>query len=138
MEEDKKEVIEVQKVENNEEKVKTNNNTKDAVKKTEENNKKGWCIASLVLGIISIVFFCLWNISIPCGVLAIIFGIAGIKSKSKGMAISGLITGAIGLLISMTIVIFIFVFGIASGISDVVDKDNIRSYKNNYSYNLYD
>lgn len=36
---------------------------------------KGLSIASMVLGIVSLVFFCVWYIAIPCAILAIIFGI---------------------------------------------------------------
>lgn len=134
MDEEKKEVIEVKKVEN------TDNNVKKEEPKQE---KKGFCIASLVLGIVTLIFFCLWYISIPCGILAIIFGILGIKSTSKGMAIAGLITGSIGLLISTLIVIFLFIIGFTIGFSDAlneIDFDDFRTriedYK--YDYDLYE
>ena len=63
----------------------------------------GFCVASLVLGIIGIPAFC---IIVP-SLLAIIFGIVGLNqiSKSggeaggKGMAIWGLVCGGVGLLI---------------------------------------
>ena len=109
--EDDKDIIEVQKVED------TNNNGEDNVKKVEvvqekkedsKDDKKGLCIASMVLGIISIVLFCIWYISVPCAILAIIFGILGMKSSFKGMAIAGIITGALGIL--FTIVIFVGAF----------------------------
>ena len=134
MDEEKKEVIEVKKVENKD------NNVKKEEPKQE---KKGFCIASLVLGIVTLIFFCLWYISIPCGILAIIFGILGIKSTSKGMAIAGLITGSIGLLISTLIVIFLFIIGFTIGFSDAlneIDFDDFRTriedYK--YDYDLYE
>jgi hypothetical protein len=63
----------------------------------------GFCVASLVLGIISLPSFCL---VIPA-MLAIIFGIIGYNQVSKsgaegggkGMAIAGIVCGAIGCLI---------------------------------------
>jgi DNA-directed RNA polymerase subunit RPC12/RpoP len=63
----------------------------------------GFCVASLVLGIISLPSFCL---VIPA-ILAIIFGIIGYNQVSKsggegggkGMAIAGIICGAIGCLV---------------------------------------
>jgi hypothetical protein len=63
----------------------------------------GFCVASLVLGIISLPSFCL---VIPA-ILAIIFGIIGYNQVSKsgaegggkGMAIAGIVCGAIGCLI---------------------------------------
>lgn len=58
----------------------------------------GFGIAALVLGIVSMVFFCscLTYITAP---LAIIFGIVQLirGKKGKGLAIAGLITGAISL-----------------------------------------
>ena len=131
MEEEKKEVIEVQKSEEpiNKENAKQVPPTQEAPK-----NKKGLCIASLVLGIVSLVLFCIWYLSIPCGILAIIFGVLGIKSMNKGMAVAGLVTGAIGLLVSMIVVISLFMFGFAIGITDALDTD----YGSYYNYNLYD
>jgi hypothetical protein len=78
----------------------------------------GLAIASMVLGIVSL-FFCMWYIAIPCGILAIIFGvIAGNKAKTgegggAGMAKAGFIMGCIGLAIDIIIVILIFTVGLA-------------------------
>ena len=43
----------------------------------------GLNIAALVLGIVSLVLWCFWFISIPCAILALIFGIIGIKKAGK-------------------------------------------------------
>lgn len=128
MDEEKKEVVEVKKVDNTEE-----------TKKVEETKKdrKGFCIASMVLGIIALVLFCVFYISIPCAILAIIFGILGIKSTGKGMAVAGLVTGSIGLIVSVAIIVFAFIFGVAAGISDTLNDNN--NYTRNYhNYELYD
>ncbi len=128
MDEEKKEVVEVKEVDNTEE-----------TKKVEETKKdrKGFCIASMVLGIIALVLFCVFYISIPCAILAIIFGILGIKSTGKGMAVAGLVTGSIGLIISIAIIVFAFIFGVAAGISDTLNNNN--NYTRNYhNYELYD
>ena len=52
--------------------------------------KKGLSIATMVLGIVGLVLF-----AIPCGILAIIFGIIGKKKGGKGFATAGLILGII-------------------------------------------
>ena len=65
----------------------------------------GFCVASLVLGIIGIPAFC----TIVTPVLAIVFGIigfnqvnnAGVQGGGKGMAIAGMICGAIGAIIGV-------------------------------------
>ncbi|MDP9172684.1 MAG: DUF4190 domain-containing protein [Planctomycetota bacterium] len=61
----------------------------------------GFCVASLVLGILSLVFFC----AIVPPILAVIFGIVGLVQVSKGdsgggkgMAIAGIICGGLGCL----------------------------------------
>src|SRR5205085_4147524 len=67
----------------------------------------GMAIASLVLGIISIVLFCISYVSLPCAILAIVLGALGRSKASagqaggKGMATAGMIMGlvAIGLVI---------------------------------------
>ena len=97
MEEKNKEEIEREKVENLEENEKQEQEIVEKEKQNVEQDKKGYCIAALVLGIIALIFSCIFYLSLPCAILAIVFGIIGIKSKEKGMAVAGLITGAIGL-----------------------------------------
>lgn len=63
----------------------------------------GLGIASMVLGIISLVTCWLWGLGIILGVLALIFGIIGRKRAKRGgatnnaMAVAGITTGAIGI-----------------------------------------
>lgn len=65
----------------------------------QQNGGKGLSIAAMVLGIVAVVLCCIWYLSIPCAILAIIFGIIGKKRDGRGMAIAGLVLGivAIGL-----------------------------------------
>lgn len=135
MDEEKKEIVEVEKVNNTEETEREEAQAKGTEEPKKE--KKGFCIASLVLGIVALVFFCLWYISIPCGILAVIFGILGIKTINKGMAMAGLITGAIGLVISTLIVIALFMFGFAIGMSDALDNIG-NEYHRSYHNSIYD
>jgi len=64
----------------------------------ENNEKKGKGIASMVLGICSIVFCLLGYIPLLAGILAIILSalVLGKHEGGRGMAIAGLITGIIG------------------------------------------
>lgn len=81
------------------------------------NNKsesEGFGIASLILGIITVLLFCTC-ISWITGILAIIFGILQlVKGNKKGMAIVGLITGGIGFVVSIILYILIFFAGFGS------------------------
>lgn len=73
---------------------------------------KGLGIASMVLGIVSLVLFCYWFIAIPCGIVAAALGgIALSKAKEVGMknglATAGLVCSCIALGIAILFVIFV-------------------------------
>lgn len=61
-------------------------------------DKPSLSIAAMVLGIVSLVFWANWAISIICAILALVFGIIRMKKPAgKGMAIAGFVTGLITL-----------------------------------------
>jgi hypothetical protein len=71
-------------------------------------DNNGYCIASLILGVIGLPSMCFFVPSI----LAIIFGIVGLvqigragHTKGRGLAIGGIVTGAAGLLMFVTLVL---------------------------------
>ena len=143
MKENKDDIIEIEKVEETKqeknEEVKTEAPKEEpkveVVKEETEKDKKGFSIAALVLGIIAIVLCCIWYISVPCGILAIIFGIIGIKSSKKGMSIAGLITGAIGLVISIIMFVALVFFGMVIGLSEGLDSlDYDSSYYDDFDF----
>lgn len=72
----------------------------------EENMKEktGMPVASLVLGIISIVTNLFWYITLITGILAIVFGAKSAKKTGSKIGKAGLITGIIG------ISLFVFVY----------------------------
>lgn len=63
--------------------------------------KKGMAIASMVLGIASIVISCAWYLSIPCGIIAIVLSVLANKAEKTGMAKAGLIMGIVGIGLSI-------------------------------------
>jgi hypothetical protein len=75
----------------------------------------GIAVASMILGIVSLVLFFLWFLAPILALLAIIFGALGIGKakkiggKGKGMAIAGLVTGSIGLVVSIIIIVLAFI-----------------------------
>ncbi len=72
-------------------------------------------IVSLIMGILSIVTCCV-GIGLIFGVVAIILaGISLSKKKGKGVSIGGLVTGIIGTLLSLVIVIYMVMAGVAFG-----------------------
>ena len=62
-----------------------------------DTNKSVMHVASLVLGIISIVTALFWYITLPTGILAIIFGVKSAKKTGNKMGKAGMVTGIIGL-----------------------------------------
>ena len=80
--------------------------------------KSGLSISSMVLGIVSIVTWCNCFISIPCSILALIFGILGVKKSEKGMAIAGIVTGSIALAIWVLVFLGAFMTGFMEGFSE--------------------
>lgn len=78
----------------------TNNTTP-----TQEPEQKGMSIASLILGILSLVLFCFWYISLPCAIVAIILGAIGRKKGGKGMGTAGIVLGAIAIVLVVVILI---------------------------------
>ena len=72
--------------------------------KTEHSESQGLAIASLVLGILAIITSVVWFISIVLGVLAIIFGVVSVKKQGRKKAIAGIITGSVGVVLSLLIV----------------------------------
>ncbi|GAA3376272.1 DUF4190 domain-containing protein [Streptomyces sannanensis] len=75
--------------------------------------QNGFGITALVLGIVSVVLFCLYGFQIILGILAVIFGVLG-RNRAKrgeatngGMALAGIILGALGILVSTVIIGFI-------------------------------
>ena len=70
----------------------------------ENKNKSGMPVAALVLGIISIVFASFWYISLPTGILAIVFGVKSSRKLGSKLGKAGLITGIIG----VTLCVFLY------------------------------
>jgi hypothetical protein len=76
---------------------------------------QGMAVGSLVCGILSIVTFCGWYLSIPLGIVAIVLGqmakgkIARGEAGGAGLAKTGVILGAIGIALSVLITILAIV-----------------------------
>lgn len=68
-------------------------------------NNSGMSVASLTLGIVSIVFALFWYLTLPTGILAIVFGHKAAKRNGSKIGKSGLILGIIGL----SLFVFIYI-----------------------------
>ena len=71
----------------------------------------GKALASMIIGIVSVALFCYWFISIPGGIVALILGVMARKDIARGngtnggMAMAGIITGAIGALFGVVLLV---------------------------------
>ncbi len=102
----------------------------------------GFGIASLVLGILSLITFCTLCINIPLAILAIIFGIIQlVKGNGKGLAIGGLITSVLSI---VACIVFYLIIGLSMPkFSDLTDMDSYMQqypelYQRYYNSNDYD
>ena len=59
--------------------------------------KKGQSIASLVLGIVGLIAWCLPLAGFPVSIVGLVLGILGMKKGGKGMAIAGIVLCIISL-----------------------------------------
>lgn len=76
---------------------------------------KGMAIASMVLGIVALVIFCIWYISVPCAIVGLVLGILhNNKGQKSGMATAGIACSIISLALLVTIVIYAVIVGTAT------------------------
>src|ERR1035437_5368258 len=88
---------------------------------------KGMAITSMILGIVSVALCLYWFIALPAGIVAVVLGvIARKRGVGAGLALAGIITGAIGAVLGLIMMILAFSGG---GI--------LKSYCNSNSGNAY-
>ncbi len=75
--------------------------------KSGANGNIGFSIASMVCGILSLTCCCLTFFSLILAIVAIVFGVISLNSKydGRGMAIAGIITGGIGIVVWLFVII---------------------------------
>ena len=71
---------------------------------------KGFAVASLVTGILSIIFLPFIVISVGMGIAAIIFGIIAKNKGDKSLSSAGITLGIVSLLITLLLYLFLEVF----------------------------
>ncbi|CAM5674169.1 hypothetical protein SALBM311S_00489 [Streptomyces alboniger] len=88
--------------------------------------QNGMGVAAMVLGILSCCLFCLYGVvSIVLGILAVVFGLKGKKraecgeADNHGQAQAGLITGVIGIILGVAVIVLI-----AIGITAAINMDD--------------
>lgn len=79
-----------------------------------DKNKSVMAVASLPLGIISIVFCFFGYISVPTSIIAIIFGSKTIKEFGSKTGKAGLITGIVGISICTFLYVTIIILSVVN------------------------
>lgn len=74
-------------------------------------NLKGLAIASMVLGIVSLVLNSITILSILAGIVGLVFGIVSRKRGGGGFALAGIITSSAGIAMAVMIVVFGSLYG---------------------------
>lgn len=102
-----------------------------------EKDRKGLCIGSMIIGIISILMFVIQPIILIVSIVGIILGIMGLKTKDGiGMAISGIVMSSIGALAG--ILVMSTVIGTVAIIDKSVENNNGNGKSYHYEYNSDD
>jgi hypothetical protein len=88
----------------------------------------GMAIAALVLGVVSLALFCVVYVSLPCAILAIVFGImargkARAGASGGGMATAGLICGVIG------ICVFVIMLGLMCAGVSILGEEGMEQWQ---------
>jgi len=95
----------------------------DNTQSTQTNS--GLATASLILGVLATVLGII-GIGVVLGVLAIVFGAISLKNN-KGKSLAGIITGAVGIIIFILMIVFVLVIGPAAiGSLQINQRDNER------------
>lgn len=97
---------------------------------------QAFAIASMVLGIISLVCCCLGNISLIMAIVSIVLGIITLVKKmpGKGMAIAGLICSGFSVVIYIVLVIIGIALGSAVSATDLKDLEQLMKELENAQY----
>ncbi|MEU5283237.1 DUF4190 domain-containing protein [Streptomyces sp. NPDC020755] len=88
--------------------------------------------AAMVIGIVSVVGFCLYGVNIILGILALIFGIIGLgrakrgEATNRGMALAGVILGSVGIVVGAAIL------GLIIWAATSADSDSDSDYNGTY------
>ncbi len=106
----------------------------------------GKSIAAMILGIAGILFTAIFFVSLPCAILALIFGKSEEKAHPNGMAKAGFILGIIGLVLTVILLIlFLILFSVGLSLAqdwtydwDYSYGDTWEDYYDGYYDDYYD
>ena len=77
-----------------------------------ENKKTGFGVASLVLGILSLLFILMPYFGLPMAILAVVFASKQNKTNPTGQANAGNVLGVIGIVLNSIVLFCMIIFGL--------------------------
>lgn len=108
-----------------------------------QSDGNGLGIASMVLGILALVFFC-GCINIPLAIISIILAIIQLsrRGEGKGFAIAGIVTSAISVILMILAIIVLYIGGVSTTLRAYTmpfeyfmdDDDYYDDYYDDYDY----
>lgn len=101
--------------------------------------KMGLAIAAMIIGILSMTLCCAGGTFL--GLAGLIMGIVSLVKNydGKGMAIAGIVTSLIGILVGIFMLFYIFIFAYAfnEGMEQYEEYEDYYDYSDNYDYYDY-
>lgn len=88
----------------------------------------GMAVAALVLGIVSLALFCIWYVSLPSAILAIVFGIVGRGKARAGASGGGMATAGLACGIIAIAVVIVMLGLICAGIS-ILGEEGLQEWQ---------
>ena len=73
-------------------------------------------IASLVLGVCGLCFFCCCAIGLPCALGGLVLGVHGVRSELRGLAIVGMVLCSLAIVLNLGYLAFILVQWLNAGV----------------------
>lgn len=91
----------------------------------------GPAVASLVLAVVALVFFCVFPVSLLTGSVGAYFGAVGLKSSRRPMAVTGLTLSLVGIVFGVGFTV-LFMAGV---VKSVADTPRLGPTRNNPTFN---
>lgn len=84
----------------------------------------GFAVASFVVGLVGLLvnFCCIPYLSAIMGILALVFGFVSLRSSKKGMAIAGIILGAVAIVIGLFVLLGAFAILGYDGVNEFIEE----------------
>ncbi|MBO5373656.1 MAG: DUF4190 domain-containing protein [Lachnospiraceae bacterium] len=89
-------------------------------------DSKGMAIASMILGIVSLVLSCVWYVSLITGIVSIVLAVMYNKKNGKcGMTTAGIVCSVIGMILAVVLIVLSVGLLAALGMSGIAELSEL-------------